>query len=199
MVFIRRRQGIDRVRSALVCSGREPVGFTLVELLVVIAIIGLLVGLTIPAVQAVRESSRGNTCRSNLRQIGLASHGFVAVRGRFPPGHQGKEPGTRSPEDWNLPVNNFAGHLGFLLPWLEESSLHAELVAADRHLFSEAGRSGAWFFKDGIMRVFASRSVSAFVCPSDSPVSIGPALVAKDDSWMQFTMKPVALVTAYLG
>ncbi len=199
MILIHRYQSVDRIRWLPIAIGRDPLGFTLVELLVVIAIIGVLIGLTIPAVQAVRESSRGNACRNNLRQIGLASHGFVAARGLFPPGHQGKASGTRSPEGWSLPVNNFAGHLGFLLPWLEESSLHAELVAADPRLFSVAGTSGAWFFKDGVMRVMASRSIAALVCPSDAPMSIGPALVAKDDRWMQFTFQPVALVTNYLG
>ena len=53
-------------------SQSTPRAFTLVELLVTISIIGLLAGLTIPAIQMARESGSQSKCVSNLKQLTTA-------------------------------------------------------------------------------------------------------------------------------
>lgn len=51
-------------------------GFTLIELLVVITIIGILVSLTLPAIQSARASARKLACLNNMRNVGLAIVNF---------------------------------------------------------------------------------------------------------------------------
>lgn len=62
----------------------RSLGFTLVELLVVIAIMGMLVGLTIPAVNSARESARQMQCQNNLKQLSTATLTYNAAQ-RFLP------------------------------------------------------------------------------------------------------------------
>ena len=62
---------------------RQLRAFTLVELLVVIAVVGLLVGLTLPAIHSSRETARRIQCQSNLRQIGIALDQYVDLRGSY--------------------------------------------------------------------------------------------------------------------
>lgn len=94
---------------------RRP-AFTIIELLVVIAIVGVLIAVTLPAVQMAREAARRTSCTNNLRQIALAAHAFHDTYDRFPTSVHPAAPAS-------LP--RIAG-LTLLLPQLEQRSAYED-------------------------------------------------------------------------
>src|SRR6185312_5723103 len=120
-------------------------GFTLIELLVVIAIIGVLIALLVPAVQKVREASARAQCSNNMKQIGLALHGFHDTYKKFP---EARDP---------FPFA-FSPH-AHLLPYVEQQQLFDTI--------DFTGAKGAVSTYKGINAPAASTPVAVFDCPSD--------------------------------
>src|SRR5262249_30187006 len=96
-------------------------GFTLIELLVVIALIGVLIALLLPAVQAAREAARRLQCTSNLKQVGIALHGYHGVFSSFPAGGWIASASDPSTSNMNM------GWSAAVLPWLEQRALYDSL------------------------------------------------------------------------
>src|SRR5205823_10635579 len=95
--------------------------FSLVELLVVLGTLGLLVGLLLPAVQAVRAAADRMACLSRLKQLGLALHHYHDTQGRLP-----APPLRASSSDPSLLLNWMA----LILPHLEQEALWSASVQA---------------------------------------------------------------------
>lgn len=135
------RIGADTAGGLRVAARRA---FTLVELLVVIGIIGILVALTLPAVQRARESGRRVQCINNLKQLGVALHGFHAAHDWLPPGMV---------TEYSL-QDSFHTGFTYLLPHLEQKNIHS-LYDYDH----------TWYDPENYAAV--AQQVSVFYCPSN--------------------------------
>jgi prepilin-type N-terminal cleavage/methylation domain-containing protein len=135
-----------------VTASKRRGAFTLVELLTVIAIIGILIALLLPAVQAAREQARHCLCRSNLRQVGLATLLYHDANGHLPPPKAGSVAAT----------SDHGSALVLLLPYLEEGSLYATYNVEKP-------------ISDAVNRLVTTGVISAYLCPSMSPPSAAPS------------------------
>jgi prepilin-type N-terminal cleavage/methylation domain-containing protein/prepilin-type processing-associated H-X9-DG protein len=175
---------------------REERAFTLIELLVVIAIIGLLIGLLLPAVKAAREAARRMQCQNNLKQIGLAIHGYHDVWQSFPPAYLA---GPRPVTGLELGAGWAWGTL--VLPYLEQRPVYdaANIDVGFGEVSAPPGYLG--LFENGTVRRI---TVAAFLCPSDlggeGPLRLGQGSASVDGSagqyiassgWMDSSQSPI--------
>ncbi len=101
-------------------SLRSRRAFTLIELLVVIAIIAILIALLLPAVQQAREAARRSSCKSNLKQFGIALHNYHDTFGALP--YRSGGPATAG--------NRLSGMVS-LLPYIEQANVFEAIYAGD--------------------------------------------------------------------
>lgn len=124
---------------------RRP-AFTLIELLVVIAIIAVLIGLLVPAVQKVRSAAARAQCLNNLKQIGLAMHGYMDVNNGLPANGNYAWNGTA------VTATNAWSAMARLLPHIEQENLFRGINFGVSYNTQTA---------------ISSKRVATFMCPSE--------------------------------
>ena len=141
-------------------SGRA---FTLIELLVVVLIVAILLALLLPAVQSAREAAKRARCSNNLKQVGLAIHGYQAAFDVIVPGRIVvicNAPGTPLIADTGRPEDQATPWTVLLLPFLEQRSL-ADAYNYDLGSIGLDGRGLAF------NSTVTSTSMGVYQCPSD--------------------------------
>lgn len=134
-------------------------GFTLIEILVVISIIAILIAILLPAIQAAREAARRVDCVNNLKQIGIALHGYHQAIGSFPLATAVAYSSVGVRTDWGT----WSGQ-AMMLPYLEQAPLY------DTINFSWS----CWYGTGQQINSTAFNiPIRTFLCPSDGLAASG--------------------------
>jgi prepilin-type N-terminal cleavage/methylation domain-containing protein len=178
----------------------EPRGFSLVELLITIAVIAILLGMLLPAVQAVREAARRAQCINNLKQLGTSIQVYESNHGKLPPGRVGcddtgdKMPIAACPPGLSAERKTAASGFVVLLPALEEFALFDQLAIAAGGLWNRDVDDLEWY-SNSAKRQSIARTLPVLRCPSDLSAAISdvyaPVLAATGSyAFVQGTLGP---------
>jgi prepilin-type N-terminal cleavage/methylation domain-containing protein/prepilin-type processing-associated H-X9-DG protein len=156
--------------------------FTLIELLVVIAVLAVVAGLLLAAVQRAREAANRAQCLNNLKQIGLALHGYHDSYGFFPQAYDCRALFINPSHIWDgtqwLVTKSWAT---LILPFVEQENLDRQGYAAYQgrdlplyHCPSDQRSTAVWtdakFGTDGLTDYLAVTGTDTFQpYPSGSP------------------------------
>jgi prepilin-type processing-associated H-X9-DG protein len=111
----------------------------------VIGIIGILMALTLPAVQSAREAGRRTSCVNNLKNLAIAMQNYHAQFREFPPAAPIHHVEGKPSISWRV----------IILPFIEESPLY------DRIRPLPDGGATDWTYKDMVLPLYK--------CPSAEP------------------------------
>lgn len=145
----------QRRKSFAIQDSRRLTGVSLVELLFAIAIAGILLALLLVAVSRARESARQVTCRSNLKQMGLANLAHESAKGHYPSNGWGY---YFVPDSYSHPTFGQPGGWTYqILPFMEMKNVHDMILgeAAEELQFE-------------LKRELIQKPISTFACPSRS-------------------------------
>jgi prepilin-type N-terminal cleavage/methylation domain-containing protein/prepilin-type processing-associated H-X9-DG protein len=164
--------------------------FTLIELLVVIAIIAILIGLLVPAVQKVRDAAARAQCQNNLKQLGLAFHGFHDVKKYFPPaGTSDGKPLSGGPWPCSGEGTNWSI---YLMPYTEQGNIWNRLTFnGDAGWTDNQAECGGKSSALNNVTLSAGIVLPMMRCPSDPK----PDLIRNDSNVRDSSGNEVILVT----
>lgn len=125
--------------GGVAASSRSNVALVIVcVVMVTLVCSGALLGLFVPTILHVRDSSRQRQCQNNLKQIGLALHSYHDAWGSFPPAYTVDANGQRL-HSWRVLILPYLGQtalynsIDLTQPW--DSPANARHLAAMPHEF----------------------------------------------------------------
>jgi prepilin-type N-terminal cleavage/methylation domain-containing protein/prepilin-type processing-associated H-X9-DG protein len=125
------------------CANRQ--GFSLIELLIVIAIIAVLIAISLPAVQMVRQSANRTRCQGNLQQLSTAVHAFNADHNCLPVyfGMQVSPMSTNAnPNSSNgYALGPIGGWFVHLMPYVDQAGAYQAIAASTNAYLAEVKSS----------------------------------------------------------